>query len=261
MLAVERRKRILEKVYEEKKVIVSGLSREFNVSEETIRRDLEKLAEEGHIIKSYGGAVINERGNIDLPFNVRWKSSALGKQKIAELIREEIQDGEHIFLDASTTAVFIAKNIKCKKHMTIITNSIENLLELSDVSGWDIISTGGLLKAGSMALIGKKAADGIECYNADKLFFSCKGLDLEKGVLEGNDEMAGIKQSMINSAARVYLAADSSKFDKVAFSRICPLSRLDAIVTDQRPEERWMQALEEYGIQCIYPRQKPQKTD
>ena len=109
MLAVERRKQILEQVHKDKKVIVSELSRQFRVSEETIRRDLEKLAEDGHVIKSYGGAVINEIGSIDLPFNVRWKSNSIGKQKIADLISQEIQDGEHIFLDASTTAVFIAK--------------------------------------------------------------------------------------------------------------------------------------------------------
>ena len=116
MLAAERRKLILEKVHAEKKVIVSELSKEFDVSEETIRRDLDKLADEGHVIKSYGGAVINEIGSIDLPFNVRWKSNSLGKKKIAELINQEIKDGDHIFLDASTTAVFIAKNIKQKKH-------------------------------------------------------------------------------------------------------------------------------------------------
>lgn len=253
MLAVERRKRILEKVYLEKKVIVSELSREFSVSEETIRRDLEKLADEGHIIKSYGGAVVNEIGSIDLPFNVRWKANPVGKQKVAELVRDEIKDGEHIFLDASTTAVFIAKNIKAKKHLTIITNSIENLLELSDVSGWDMISTGGLLKAGSMALTGKRATDSIECYHADKLFFSCKGFDMEKGVLEGNDEVAGIKQSMIRSAAKVYLVVDSTKFDKLAFSRICTLSRLDYVITDRKPEERWLRAMEKQGVQCIYP--------
>ena len=114
MLAVERRKQILEQVHKDKKVIVSELSRQFRVSEETIRRDLEKLAEDGHVIKSYGGAVINEIGSIDLPFNVRWKSNSIGKQKIADLISQEIQDGEHIFLDASTTAVFIAKNRKFK---------------------------------------------------------------------------------------------------------------------------------------------------
>ena len=159
MLAAERRNLILEKVHENKKVIVSELSKEFDVSEETIRRDLDKLEEDGHVIKSYGGAVINEKGSIDLPFNVRWKSNTQGKQKIAELISQEIEDGDHIILDASTTAVFIAKNIKQKRHLTVVTNSIEILLELSDVSGWDIIATGGLLKAGSMSLLGKKAAD------------------------------------------------------------------------------------------------------
>ena len=255
MLAVERRKLILEKVHEEKKVIVSELSKEFDVSEETIRRDLEKLADEGHVIKSYGGAVINEIGSIDLPFNVRWKANAIGKQKIADLISKEIKDGEHIFLDASTTAVFIAKNIKNKKHLTVITNSIENLLELSDVSGWDIISTGGLLKAGSMSLLGKKAADSIERYNADKVFLSCKGIDIQRGVTEGNEETGSIKQSMIESAQKVYLTVDSSKFDKVAFSSICPLSKIDVVVTDKRPDIKWMDIFKKYGIQCLYPKE------
>ncbi|MBR5583043.1 MAG: DeoR/GlpR transcriptional regulator [Lachnospiraceae bacterium] len=254
MLAVERRKLILEKVHAEKKVIVSELSKEFDVSEETIRRDLDKLADEGHVIKSYGGAVINEIGSIDLPFNVRWKSNSVGKQKIADLVSRDIKDGEHIFLDASTTAVFIAKNIKQKKHLTVITNSIENLLELSDVSGWDIISTGGLLKAGSMSLLGKKATESIERYNADKVFLSCKGVDILKGVTEGKDETAAIKQNMLDAAKKIYLTVDSSKFDKVAFSTICPLNRIDVVVTDKRPDAKWMETFKKLNIQCIYPK-------
>lgn len=254
MLAAERRKLILEKVHAEKKVIVSELSKEFDVSEETIRRDLDKLADEGHVIKSYGGAVINEIGSIDLPFNVRWKTNSVGKQKIADLVNREIKDGEHIFLDASTTAVFIAKNIKQKKHLTVITNSIENLLELSDVSGWDIISTGGLLKAGSMSLLGKKASESIERYNADKVFLSCKGVDILKGVTEGKEETGTIKQSMLDSAKKVYLTVDSTKFDKVAFSTICPLSRIDVVVTDKRPDAKWMETFKKLNIQCIYPK-------
>ena len=254
MLAVERRKLILEKVHSEKKVIVSELSKEFDVSEETIRRDLDKLADEGHVIKSYGGAVINEIGSIDLPFNVRWKSNSVGKQKIADLVSREIKDGEHIFLDASTTAVFIAKNIKQKKHLTVITNSIENLLELSDVSGWDIISTGGLLKAGSMSLLGKRATESIERYNADKVFLSCKGVDILKGVTEGKDETAAIKQNMLDAAKKIYLTVDSSKFDKVAFSTICPLNRIDVVVTDKRPDAKWMETFKKLNIQCIYPK-------
>ena len=255
MLAVERRKIILEKVHEEKKVIVSELSKEFEVSEETIRRDLEKLAEEGHVIKSYGGAVINEIGSIDLPFNVRWKANAVGKQKIANLVSQEIMDGEHIFLDASTTAVFIAKNIKQKKNLTIVTNSIEILLELSDVTGWNIIDTGGILKGDSMSLVGKKATDNIEKYNADKVFLSCKGINQKKGVTEGNDEMASIKQSMIDSAAKVYLTVDSSKFDKVGFASICPLSEIDVVITDKKPEAEWIEIFKEKGIEYRYPKE------
>ena len=254
MLAVERRKLILEKIHTDKKVIVSELSKEFDVSEETIRRDLDKMALEGHVIKSYGGAVINEIGSIDLPFNVRWKANSVGKQKIADLINREIKDGERIFLDASTTAVFIAKNIKQKKKLTVITNSIENLLELSDVSDWDIISTGGLLKAGSMSLLGNRAAQSIERYNADKVFLSCKGVDLIKGVTESHDETASIKQSMIESAKKVYLTVDSSKFDKVAFSNICPLSKIDVVVTDKKPDTKWLETFRRMDIQCLYPK-------
>ncbi len=252
MLAAERRNLILEKVHENKKVIVNELSREFDVSEETIRRDLDKLEEDGHVIKSYGGAVLNEKSSIDLPFNIRWKDNPQGKQKIAELISKEIEDGDHIILDASTTAVFIAKNIKQKRHLTVITNSIEILFELSDVSGWDIIATGGLLKSGAMSLFGKKAADSISSYNADKAFFSCKGIDLEKGATDRNDDNVGVKQSILASARKVYLAVDSTKFGKVAFSRICSLSKADVIVTDKKPDVQWMEAFEQLGIKCIY---------
>lgn len=253
MLAVERRNIILTKIQEDKKVIVAELSKEFDVSEETIRRDLEKLSEEGLITKTYGGAVLNEKSSIDLPFNVRQKSNPSGKMIIAELISKQIEEGEHIFLDASTTAVFIAKSIKQKKRLTVITNSIENILELADVENWDIISTGGVLKAGSMSLLGKKAYDNISSYNADKLIMSCKGFDIDKGITDGNDETASMKQNMIAASEKVYLAVDSTKFDKVAFSHICSLSDIDYVVTDKKPDDKWLVALRENDIKCLYP--------
>ncbi len=252
MLAAERRNLILEKIHENKKVIVNELSREFDVSEETIRRDLEKLEEDGHVIKSYGGAVLNEKSSIDLPFNVRWKANPVEKQKIAELVNKEIEEGDHIILDASTTAVFIAKSIKNKKHLTVITNSIEILLELSDVSGWDIIATGGHLKSGTMALVGKNASDSIRSYNVEKAFFSCKGIDLEKGVTDGNDDSGSMKQNILSSAGKNYLAVDSTKFGKAAFSRICGLSEVDVVVTDKKPADDWLKAFEKLGVECRY---------
>ena len=153
MLALERRNLILEKLQEEKRVVVSELSQLYSVSEETIRRDLDKLEKEGLAIKSYGGAVINEDFSIDLPFNVRKNQNVTGKQKMAEIVASLVSEGDHIFLDASTTAVFVAKALKDKERLTVITNSMEILLELSDVSGWNIISTGGVMKDGYLAFL------------------------------------------------------------------------------------------------------------
>ena len=114
MLALERRNLILEKLQAEKRVVVSELSQLYDVSEETIRRDLDKLEKEGLAIKSYGGAVINEDVSIDLPFNVRKNQNVTGKQKMAELAASLVKDGDHIFLDASTTAVFVAAQTQCR---------------------------------------------------------------------------------------------------------------------------------------------------
>ena len=115
MLALERRNLILEKLQAEKRVVVSELSQLYEVSEETIRRDLDKLEKEGLATKSYGGAVINEDVSIDLPFNIRKNQNVSGKQQMADIAASLVQEGDHIFLDASTTAVFIAKALKEKR--------------------------------------------------------------------------------------------------------------------------------------------------
>jgi len=164
MLALERRNLILQRLHEEKKVVVSELSQQFAVSEETIRRDLDKLEKEGIATKSYGGAVINDNYSIDLPFNVRKNQNVSGKQKIAELVAGMVNDGDHIFLDASTTAVFIARALKEKEHLTVVTNSVEILLELSEVSDWNIISTGGVMREGFLAFLGSRTEEVIRSY-------------------------------------------------------------------------------------------------
>ncbi len=253
MLALERRNLILEKLQEEKKVVVSELSQLYNVSEETIRRDLEKLDKDGLATKSYGGAVIKENTNIDLPFNVRKKKNVSGKQRIAELVENLINDGDHIILDASTTAVFIAKAIKQKERLTVITNSIEIMIELSDVSDWNIISSGGSLKEGYLALVGPRAIEGLSAFNVEKAIMSCKGIDAEKGITDGNEEFSQAKQVMLKSADKNILAIDSTKFDGVAFSRVCNIQDIDIVVTDEKPTAKWLELFEEHEIECIYP--------
>ncbi len=253
MLALERRNLILEKLQEEKRVVVGELSQLYGVSEETIRRDLDKLDKDGLAVKSYGGALINENTSIDMPFNVRKKRNVTGKQKIAELVAGLINDGEHIILDASTTAVFIAKAIKQKSNLTVITNSIEIIIELSDVSDWNIISSGGSLKEGYLALVGPHAIEGLSSYNVEKAILSCKGIDIEKGITDGNEQFSQAKQTMQRSAKQSIFAIDSSKFEEIAFSKICDVNQADIIVTDEKPDDRWLGFFEKVGVKCLYP--------
>ncbi len=253
MLAIERRNAILEKLQVERRVVVSELSQLYNVSEETIRRDLEKLENDGYVIKSYGGAVLNENTNVDLPFNVRKNRNVLGKQKIAAIVSEMVHDGENIMLDASSTAVAIAKALKNKKDLTVITNSLEIALELIDVSGCNVISTGGLATGSSFALVGSVTDKTIRSYYVDKAIISSKGIDLYAGITDSDERHANNKASMLQMAKKKVLAVDSSKFGKIAFAKIGDLKDVAAIVTDKKPEEEWLQRLEELGVECIFP--------
>lgn len=252
MLAAERRNLILEKLQDEKRVVVSELSELFGVSEETIRRDLDKLDKEGLASKSYGGAVLVENNNTDMPFSVRKKKNMQGKRIMAEIINGLISDGDHIIVDPSTTAVSIVKAIRDKKRLTIVTNSIEVLVELADASGWDVISTGGTLRENYLALVGPRALEGINSFNADKVILSCKGIDMEKGITDANEMFSQVKRAMMHSAKQKILAADSTKFEQVAFSQICEVSDIDMVVTDKKPSEAWMEYFKEKGITCLY---------
>jgi len=252
MLAAERRSLILEQLQKDKKVIVTELAEKFDCSQETIRRDLDRLDKEGLAIKGYGGAVLNESDGNDTPFRVRQMKNPDGKKAIAEIIADLINDGEHVTLDASTTSLSIVKALREKKRLTIITNSIEILVELNDASGWDVISTGGTLKDNYFALVGPRAVDGFESFNADKVVFSCKGIDMEKGITDGNELFTQAKKAMIGSAAEKILAIDSTKFSVVSFSKICDVTDIDTVVTDEKPSDEWLEYFAEKGIRCLY---------
>ena len=252
MLAIERKRYIQELLQRDKKVIVAELAKYFDVTEETVRRDLEKLEHEGFAQKIYGGAVLNESFNVDLPYLIRRRSNVSGKQYIAELIAERVQDGDNIMLDASTTALFVVKNLKSKKNMTIITNSNEIVCEISDRTNWRVFVTGGVVKEGSGALVGTRALEAIRSFHVDIAIFSCKGVDLNFGLSDSNDEDAEIKKAIIASAKKKILAVDHSKFDKVSLVEIGDLQHIDMIVTDQCPGDEWLASLAEKNIEILY---------
>ncbi len=252
MLAIERRNEILAKLLVEGKVIVSDLSRAYNVTEETIRRDLEKLENDGLAKKTYGGAVRNESLNVDVPYNVRKQANVLGKQHIASIIASMVDDGDYLVLDASTTALSVVKSIMHKRKITLITNSIEILLELANKTDWNILSTGGVLKEGGLSLVGYQAERMIGWFHVDLAVCSCKGLDMEMGITDSNERDAEIKKAFFKAAKRKVLAADSTKFEKISFVQIANLQDVDVVVTDERPSEAWIQHLSGSGVELMY---------
>ncbi|HHT54570.1 MAG TPA: DeoR/GlpR transcriptional regulator [Clostridiales bacterium] len=252
MLAIERRAQILEQLKREKRILINQLSVKFGVSEETIRRDMEKLEQEGYVTRTYGGAVYNEDTRRELPYEIRKRTNVDAKLKIASAVADLISDGDYIMLDESTTSTFVARALKGMRNITLITNSVEIVLELaSDVQGWNIFCTGGLLKSNSLAFTGKRAESMIESYHVNVTVISCEGIDLEAGYTDSREETALLKRSMMASAKKVILAADSKKFGKVAFINIGRFADLDVLVTDADPGPGWRACLEENGVKLV----------
>lgn len=256
MLAIERRNAILSKLSMEGKVVVSDLSREFDVTEETIRRDLEKLDNDGLAKKTYGGAVKVENFNTDLPFHIRKQSNVEKKQKIATIIADMIKDGDYIMVDASTTAINVVKAIANRKKITLITNSIEVLLELCNKQDWTVISTGGTLKEGGLSLVGYQAEKMVEGFHVDMAVCSCKGIDAENGVTDSNERDSQMKKAFFASATKKVLAVDSTKFDKVSFVKVCSLAEVDAVVTDEYPGDKWKEVFEKTNTTLVFEREE-----
>lgn len=250
MLAIERKNEILSILQKEQRVLVAELSQKYNVTEETIRRDLEKLEKEGFVKKTYGGAVLNKHITMDMPLKIREKTNRKEKQVIAKKVAGLIEEGDCIMLDSSSTSLMIAQELKRMKKLTVITNSVEVLIELSGNEGIQVISTGGNLRDSSLSLVGKATQEVLSHYYVDKAIISCKGVDIEKGVTDSHEMEAEVKITMRKSAKSTILAADSSKMGEVFFVKVLNLESGDILVTDKIPEE-WRKSLAERGVKVL----------
>lgn len=250
MLGLERREKIMEKLRQDSKVYVSELAPLFKVTEETIRRDLEKLEGEGLLRRSYGGAMLAQSTSEDLSFTKRSTINSASKEKIAALTYSLINDGDTIMVDSSTTCRLLLDKLKERKNITIITNSIRLMNDFSS-SKFTMICTGGTLRANSYSLTGAQALRTLADYYVDFALISCKGLDIEKGVMESNESESEVKRRMIKQAREVVLLADHSKLDKTAFVKCADLSALTYLATDETPSEDWQRVLQENHVRLI----------
>ncbi len=251
MLAIERKNEILSILQKEQSVLVADLSQKYKVTEETIRRDLDKLEKEGFVKKTYGGAVLNENTNMDLPFKIRERTNKAEKMTIARLVADLIEEGETLIMDSSSTSLMVAKNLKAFNNLTVITNSVEILLELSGCKGIKLICTGGNVRDFALSLGGKIAEEALRNFNVDKVIMSCKGIHIEKGITDSNEFEADLKTVMADCADEIIWAVDSSKFDKLSFVKILNLKAGDTVVSEKPVSDKWMEFFEKKNIRFV----------
>lgn len=247
MLVAERHQKILEIVNLKSSIRVSELSDLFSVTEETIRRDLEKLEKENRLRRSHGGAVSIQGVESEVHFSEREITKVLEKKAIAYEAIKRIQNGDRITLDASTTAWYMAKALP-NIPLTVITNSIKVAMELCKKDKIEVISTGGLLLPESMSYVGQLAERSLSMYHVNKAFISCKGLHLKGGLSDSNEWQALVKKRMIERSDEVILMVDSSKFGTLAFSHISQLADIDIVISDSKVSAAALQLLEEKNI-------------
>jgi len=250
MLVAERYSKIVRIVNERKSVRVAELSEICNVTEETIRRDLDKLEKEGKLIRSHGGAVSMSDSQLEIPYFERETSHVEQKERIAEEAVKHIQPGDRIALDASSTAWFITRIIP-DIPITVLTNSIKVCMELSGKGQIEVLATGGILSPRSLSFVGPQAVRTLDTYHVDKAFISSKGVHMQRGISESNELQAIVKQKMISIADSVYLLADYSKFGLQAFAQVANWDSIDTVITDNQTKTEDLNQLKEKPVTVI----------
>lgn len=253
MLVAERYEKIVRLVNQRGGIRVSELSEICEVTEETIRRDLDKLEQAGRLQRSHGGAVSIREQQPEIPYFEREITSMEEKKRIAQEAIKYIKPNDRIILDASTTAWYMA-SIVPDITMTVLTNSIKVAMELSAKEKIEVISTGGILAPRSLSYVGPLAERSLDLYHVDKAFISCKGVHMIRGISESNELQALIKKKMIGITDKVFLLADYSKFGVQAFTRVAGINQLDEIVTDDKVDTQYIEQLEEQSVKVTVAR-------
>jgi DeoR/GlpR family transcriptional regulator of sugar metabolism len=256
MLAVTRKANIKDILLEKKSITVTELSKIFSVTEETIRRDLKQLEDEGFLVKTYGGAFIQDGVQNEVDLSLRETAYTDSKKSIAERCMELIHNGDSIFLDSSTTALFVARSIRDMR-LTVVTNSFLIIDQLKDCENIKLVVIGGSYSSKYKTFSGNAALQALDYYFVDKAFISCRSASMERGITDSSETTALLRQKIITRSNATYLIADYSKFDKNSFIHICHFSEIDGVITDKEFNSTWLdffakEGVTAYSVRSVY---------
>ncbi len=250
---VDRRMRILKKFSISDHVFVDELSKEFGVSEVTIRNDLKQLESKQLLIRARGGAMgVTQVVGHDLQLGEKHKLNMAEKVRIGKAAAKHIKDSDTLIIDSGTTTLEIAKNIDPSlNNVTIITNALNIASQLVSMPNVSLVIPGGVLRKNSLSLIGPLAEKSFRNFYVDKVFLGVDGFDTMHGISTPNIEEAYLNQIMIDIAREVIVVADSSKFLRKSLAFICKLDRIDTVITDSGIADDDKKRLEDAGVKVI----------
>jgi DeoR/GlpR family transcriptional regulator of sugar metabolism len=247
----ERMRGVLRLLETRDSVHVTELSKLFSVSEVTIRSDLSTLARRGLVARVRGGVRALQHGHSELGFDLRLRLEVERKQAIAQAAAAMVEDGEAVALDSSTTAYYLALELRSKKELVVVTNGLLIAAALADAPGVNVLVTGGLLRLQAMSLVGELGSDVLRSTTINKGFLGARGLSLHRGLMDLNPEEVRIKHEMADACERVIGIFDCTKWHKTALLSFVPADRVNAIVTDSSAPTDEVAAWRAHGVEVI----------
>jgi DeoR/GlpR family transcriptional regulator of sugar metabolism len=228
----ERMQEVLRMLESRDSVHVAELSKAFAVSEVTVRSDLSQLARHGLVARVRGGVRALERGQSELGFDFRLRLEVERKRAIAKAAAAMVDEGEAVALDSSTTAYYLALELRTKKELVVVTNGLLIAAALADAPGITVLVTGGMLRLHAMSLVGDVGADALRATRIGKGFLGARGLSIDRGLMDLNPDEVRIKREMANVCERVIGILDGTKWRRTALLPFVATEQVDAIVTD-----------------------------
>ena len=259
MTTYERRQSLLEVLRKQPGLRVPELAQALDVSEGTVRNDLNALGEEGKLKRVHGGAVLNDQDQFqNNSFVRRFKQNSAAKLAIAQEAAVLVNDSDSILLDASSTAYYLARTLSDRKKLRVMTNGFEVARELAQNTSNTVILIGGVVNNDSSSVTGLLSEKIIAEMHIEKAFFSCSGFSLERGMTEVHFAEAQLKRKAIESSRQVIALIDSTKFGKEDLTPFASTDQITHLMTDDGLSSEWIEKLKQAQIEFTLCKEKEQ---
>jgi DeoR family transcriptional regulator, aga operon transcriptional repressor len=247
----ERQKQILSLLTRQQRLSVAEIVTQFAISEATARRDLESLASQGKARRVHGGVIAVEQAPPELPILERESEQLDEKIRIARGASELVSDKETVFLGSGSTVLEVARHLRNRRNLTVITNSLPVLNTLVGINGITVISLGGMLRDSELSFIGHITEQALMEVRADKVIMGTRGVSLEHGLTNDYLQETLTDRAILKIGRKVIIVADHTKVNRVATALLAPLDSMQTFVTDSRADKKFIQALKKNGIEVI----------